>query len=112
MYVDLNVFKIDLIISSSWGLHFKKKLNSIDQNSFQGKGGHKAIVEALIKKYADVDVKGKDGKSCLHWAIDKNHASIVKIILSANPDMVYNEFKWTQTLSGIEFFYFIFLTGK
>lgn len=52
---------------------------------FLGKGGHKSIVEALIKKYADVDIKGKDNKTCLHWAIDKNHTAIVKLLLTANP---------------------------
>ena len=30
---------------------------------FASRGGHKQIVEALIKKYADVDTRGKDGKS-------------------------------------------------
>jgi ankyrin repeat protein len=45
-------------------------------------------VEALIKKYADIDIKGKDNKTCLHWAIDKNHTAIVKLLLSANPDLV------------------------
>ena len=29
---------------------------------FAARGGHKLIVEALIKKYADVDIGGKDGK--------------------------------------------------
>jgi ankyrin repeat-rich membrane spanning protein len=53
-----------------------------------GKGGHRTIVEALIKKYADIDIKGKDNKTCLHWAIDKNHTAIVKLLLSANPDLV------------------------
>jgi ankyrin repeat protein len=53
-----------------------------------GKNGHKNIVEALLKRYADVNVRAKDGKTCLHWAIDKNHASIVKTLLDANPDLV------------------------
>ena len=51
------------------------------------KGGHKSIVEALIRKYADVDIRGKDNKTCLHWAIDKNHVPIVRILLAANPDI-------------------------
>lgn len=44
-------------------------------------------MEALLRKYADVDVRGKDGKTCLHWAIDRNHAGIVKVILGTNPDI-------------------------
>ena len=51
------------------------------------KGGHRAVVDALIKKYADVDVRGKDGKTALHWAIDRNHPRIVKSLLAANPDL-------------------------
>ena len=51
------------------------------------KGGHRGIVEALIKRHADVDVRGKDNKTCLHWAIDKNHTAIVRDILAANPDV-------------------------
>ena len=45
-------------------------------------------MEALLKKYAaDVDIKGKDGKTCLQGAIDKNHTDIVRILLNANPDL-------------------------
>ena len=38
-------------------------------------------------RYADVDIRGKDNKTCLHWAIDKNHVPIVRILLAANPDI-------------------------
>jgi ankyrin repeat-rich membrane spanning protein len=34
-----------------------------------------------------VDIRGKEGKTCLHWAIDKNHTSIVRVLLTANPDL-------------------------
>ena len=55
---------------------------------YASKGGYKTIVEALLKKYAaDVDIKGKDGKTCLQGAIDKNHTDIVRILLTANPDL-------------------------
>ncbi len=54
---------------------------------YASKGGHRAIVDALIKKYADVDIRGKDGKTCLHWAIDRNHATIVRSLLAANCDV-------------------------
>ena len=41
----------------------------------------------MIRKYADVDIRGKDNKTCLHWAIDKNHVAIVRTLLAANPDI-------------------------
>ncbi len=28
-----------------------------------------------------MDVRGKDGRTCLHWAVDKNHPRIVKAVL-------------------------------
>ena len=42
-----------------------------------------------MKKYAaDVDIKGKDGKTCLQGAIDKNHTDIVRILLNVgHPDL-------------------------
>ena len=51
------------------------------------KGGHRPIVEALLKKYADVDSRGNDNKTCLYWAVEKNHPGIVKILLATNPDL-------------------------
>ncbi len=45
-------------------------------------------MEALIKKYADVNIRAKDGRTGLHWAIDKNHVAIVKMLLTTNPDLV------------------------
>lgn len=51
------------------------------------KGGHRAIVEALLKKYADVNVAGKDKKTALYIAVEKGHVAIAKLLLSANPDL-------------------------
>ena len=38
---------------------------------------------ALIKtrRYADVDTKGREGKTGLYWAVEKNHASLVRLFL-------------------------------
>ena len=32
-------------------------------------------------------MKGNDNKTCLYWAVEKNHPSIVKILLATNPDL-------------------------
>lgn len=45
------------------------------------------MVEALLKKYADVDTPGKDKKTALYTAVEKGNASLVKLLLSANPDL-------------------------
>ena len=45
------------------------------------KGGHGGIVAALLKRYADIDIRGKEEKTCLHWAVDKGHSSIVKALV-------------------------------
>ena len=37
------------------------------------------MVEALVKKYADVDLVGKDRKNALYWAVEKGHTSVVKV---------------------------------
>lgn len=51
------------------------------------KGGHRGIVEALLKKYADVDICGKDRKTAIYTAVEKGNITIVKLLLSANPDL-------------------------
>lgn len=51
------------------------------------KGGHKNVVEALLKKYADVDVLGKDRKTAVYTAIEKGHIAILKLLLHSNPDL-------------------------
>ena len=38
-------------------------------------------MEALLKRHADLDSRGKDNKTCLYWAAEKNHLSIVKVEL-------------------------------
>lgn len=44
-------------------------------------------MEALLKKYADVDVAGKERKTATYVAVEKGNNNIVKMILSANPDL-------------------------
>ena len=75
------------------------------------KAGHKSIVEALLKKYADVDMTGKvlpaavkilviyfdlrfqiviiiqERKTALYWAVEKNHISVVKSLLNSDPNL-------------------------
>jgi len=51
------------------------------------KGGHRSIVEALLKRHADVNVHSKDRKSALYWAVEKSHVNVVKLILGSNPDL-------------------------
>ena len=41
----------------------------------------------LLRKYSDVDVRGKEGKTALHNAVEKNHMDVVKLLLAANADM-------------------------
>lgn len=43
------------------------------------KGGHHAVVQALLKKYCDVDMVGKEKKTALYWAVEKGHTSVVKV---------------------------------
>lgn len=51
------------------------------------KGGHRGIVEALLKKYADVDICGKDRKTAIYMAVEKSNVALVRMLLSANPDL-------------------------
>nr|XP_023022551.1 kinase D-interacting substrate of 220 kDa-like [Leptinotarsa decemlineata] len=51
------------------------------------KGGHRGTVEALLKKYADVDILGKDRKTATYVAVEKGNAGIVKLLLTCNPDL-------------------------
>ena len=43
------------------------------------RGGHKKVVEALLKKHADIDCVGKDKKTALYWAVEKGHTQVVKV---------------------------------
>lgn len=51
------------------------------------KGGHKNIVEALIKKHVDVDLPGKEKKTPVYTAVEKGHNAILKLLLASNPDL-------------------------
>lgn len=51
------------------------------------KGGHRNVVEALLKKYADIDTPGKDKKTAIYTAVEKGNVGIVKLLLNANPDL-------------------------
>lgn len=51
------------------------------------KGGHKNIVEALLKKHVDVDLPGKDKKTPVYTAVEKGHVAILKLLLASNPDL-------------------------
>lgn len=44
-------------------------------------------MEALLKKYADVDIVGKDRKSAIYVAVEKGNVSITKLLISHNPDL-------------------------
>ena len=46
---------------------------------YAARGGHRTVVEALLRKYADVDIVGKDKKTALYWAVEKGHTSVVKV---------------------------------
>ena len=35
-----------------------------------------------IRRYADVDTKGREGKTGLYWAVEKNHASLVRLLVA------------------------------
>lgn len=41
----------------------------------------------LLKKYADVDILGKDRKTAIYVAVEKGNVSIVKLLLTCNPDL-------------------------
>ena len=51
------------------------------------KAGHKAIVDLLLKKHADVNMTGKERKTALYWAVEKNHVAVVKALLNADPNL-------------------------
>lgn len=51
------------------------------------KGGHKNIVEVLLKKHVDVDLPGKDKKTPVYNAVEKGHVAILKLLLASNPDL-------------------------
>lgn len=51
------------------------------------KGGHKNIVEALLKKHVDVDLTGKEKKTPVYTAVEKGHVAILKLLLASNPDL-------------------------
>lgn len=44
-------------------------------------------MEALLKKYADVDIQGKDKKTAIYVAVEKGNVNIVKLLLNCNPDL-------------------------
>lgn len=54
------------------------------------KGGHKSIVEALLKKHVDVDLPGKEKKTPVYTAVEKGHAAILKLLLASNPDLEHS----------------------
>lgn len=54
------------------------------------KGGHKNIVEALLKKHVDVDLPGKERKTPVYTAVEKGHLSILKLLLASNPDLEHS----------------------
>lgn len=54
------------------------------------KGGHKNIVEALLKKHVDVDLPGKEKKTPVYTATEKGHVSILKLLLASNPDLEHS----------------------
>ena len=51
------------------------------------KAGHTNIVDLLLRRYADLDVKGKENKTALYNAVEKDHVDVVKLLLSANSDL-------------------------
>lgn len=51
------------------------------------KGGHRGIVESLLKRHADLDVPGRDRKTAIYTAVEKGHTAIVRLLLAANPDL-------------------------
>ena len=44
-------------------------------------------LSTILTKPANIFFRGKDNKTCLHWAIDKGHMSVVRTVLAANPDI-------------------------
>jgi ankyrin repeat protein len=42
--------------------------------------GQKEIAEILIAHSATVNAKDKEGKTPLHWALDKGHRDVVEVL--------------------------------
>lgn len=50
------------------------------------KSGQADVVRALLNKYADVDAQDEDGRTAMHFAIDKGHTDILALILGHKPN--------------------------
>ena len=51
------------------------------------KGGHKQIIDELLKRHVAIDQVGNQGKTALYHAIDKGNIEIVKSLLMQKPDL-------------------------
>lgn len=71
------------------------------------KGGHKNIVEALLKKHVDIDLPGKEKKTPVYNAVEKGHLAILKLLLASNPDLEH-----TTVVSTLYFKGFPYLCGE
>ena len=49
--------------------------------------GHKEVVELLIDKGADVNAKGKYGRTPLHWAAHQGHWEIAELLIAKGADV-------------------------
>jgi ankyrin repeat protein len=49
-------------------------------------GNHKAV-EALLNGGENIEKKDADGRTALHWAADKGHIEVIKVLLARNADV-------------------------
>ncbi|KAI5733867.1 hypothetical protein M8J76_017093 [Diaphorina citri] len=77
-------YEIAVLLLNS-GAYINIQDRSGDSNLIHAvKGGHRGIVEALLKKYVDVDIPGK---TAVYTAVEKGNVPILKLLLTANPDL-------------------------
>ena len=67
------------VVSSFTSSSHRQDRNGDSNLIYAARGGHRTVVEALMKKYADVDLVGKDRKTALYWAVEKGHTQVVKV---------------------------------
>jgi ankyrin repeat protein len=48
--------------------------------------GHPLVAQALIAAGCDINGQGTNGWTALHWAADRNHINVIRILLQANID--------------------------
>ena len=44
------------------------------------KYGHTSIVDLLLRRHADLDTRGKESKTALYNAVEKNHTEVARLL--------------------------------